>query len=193
MVSFPGWFETPLSVLSEGSGRRVPWGISQTRAACRAATTTRKVLAFLFLATEHEFGISINTGNLAANAYKELGVHGGAAAVVHAHRDAHFYCGTRVDVGPICERPTRELTPATLAGSSLPAAPESRRGVGARSSAVLSQEPKLHVFPHAGSRIGRHAVLRVVAIAVPVTPFLLGITGAVWIVRGVIGLASPTY
>ena len=29
--------------------------------------------------------------------------------------------------------------------------------------------------------------------AVLVTPFLLGITGAVWIVRGVIGLASPTY
>jgi hypothetical protein len=41
--------------------------------------------------------------NLAANAYKKLGVHG-AAAAVHAHRDAHFYCGTRVDFGPIRER-----------------------------------------------------------------------------------------
>ena len=55
---------------------------------------TQKLIAF-------EFGISINTvGNLAANAY---GVHG-AAAAVHAHRDAHFYCGTRVDFGPIRER-----------------------------------------------------------------------------------------
>ncbi len=49
-------------------------------------------------------GISINTvANLAANAYKKLGVHG-AAAAVHAHRDAHFYCGTRVDFVPIRER-----------------------------------------------------------------------------------------
>ena len=58
---------------------------------------TQKTIAF-------EFGISINTvGNLAANAYRKLGVHG-AAAAVHAHRDAHFYCGTRVDFGPIRER-----------------------------------------------------------------------------------------
>jgi len=58
---------------------------------------TQKEIAF-------EFGISINTvGNLAANAHKKLGVHG-AAAAVHAHRDAHFYCGTRVDFGPIRER-----------------------------------------------------------------------------------------
>jgi Bacterial regulatory proteins, luxR family len=58
---------------------------------------TQKEIAF-------EFGISINTvGNLAANAYRKLGVHG-AAAAVHAHRDAHFYCGTRVDFGPIRER-----------------------------------------------------------------------------------------
>ena len=28
----------------------------------------------------------------------------GAAAAVHAHRDAHFYCGTRVDFGRIRER-----------------------------------------------------------------------------------------
>ena len=58
---------------------------------------TRKVTAF-------EVGISINTvGNLAANAYKKLGVHG-AAAAVHAHRDAHPWCGSRIDFGPIRER-----------------------------------------------------------------------------------------
>ena len=58
---------------------------------------TQKLIAF-------DFGISINTvGNLAANAYKNLGVHG-AAAAVHAHRDVHFSCGTRVDFGPIRER-----------------------------------------------------------------------------------------
>jgi len=49
-------------------------------------------------------GISINTvGNIAASAYRKLGVHS-AAAAVNAHRDAHFYCGTRVDFGPIRER-----------------------------------------------------------------------------------------
>lgn len=54
---------------------------------------TQKMIAF-------EFGISINTvGNLAANAYKKLGVHG-AAAAVRAHRDAHPWCGSRVDFGP---------------------------------------------------------------------------------------------
>jgi hypothetical protein len=37
------------------------------------------------------------------SSHKKLGVHG-AAAAVHAHRDAHFYCGTRVDFGPIRER-----------------------------------------------------------------------------------------
>jgi len=58
---------------------------------------TQKLIAF-------EFGISINTvGNLAANAYRKLGVHG-AAAAVHAHRDAHPWCGTRVDFGPVLER-----------------------------------------------------------------------------------------
>ena len=63
----------------------------------KARGMTQKEIAF-------EFGISINTvGNLAANAYRKLGVHG-AAAAVHAHRDAHFYCGTRVDFGPIRER-----------------------------------------------------------------------------------------
>jgi DNA-binding CsgD family transcriptional regulator len=65
----------------------------------KARGMTQKEIAF-------EFEISINTvGNLAANAYKKLGVHG-AAAAVHAHRDAHFYCGTRVDFGPIRERLT---------------------------------------------------------------------------------------
>jgi hypothetical protein len=51
-----------------------------------------------------EFGISISTvGNIAANAYRKLGVHS-AAAAVHAHRDAHVLCGSRVDFGPIRER-----------------------------------------------------------------------------------------
>lgn len=51
-----------------------------------------------------EFGISINTvGNIAANAYKKLGVHG-AAAAVNAHREAHVLCGSRVDFGPVRER-----------------------------------------------------------------------------------------
>ncbi len=51
-----------------------------------------------------EFGISINTvANLAANAYKKLGAHSAAAAVL-AHRDAHAWCGSRIDFGPILER-----------------------------------------------------------------------------------------
>ena len=58
---------------------------------------TQKMIAF-------EFGISINTvGNIAANAYKKLGAHS-AAPAVHAHRDAHPWCGSRVDFGPIRER-----------------------------------------------------------------------------------------
>ena len=58
---------------------------------------TQKMIAF-------EFGISINTvGNIAANAYRKLGVHGAAAAVA-AHRDAHAFCGSRIDFGPIRER-----------------------------------------------------------------------------------------
>jgi hypothetical protein len=60
---------------------------------------TQKMIAF-------DFGIPINTvGNLAANAYRKLDVHG-AATAVHAYRDAHFSCGTRVDFGPIRERLT---------------------------------------------------------------------------------------
>ena len=51
-----------------------------------------------------EFGISINSvANLAANAYKKLGAHSAAAAVL-AHRDAHPWCGSRIDFGPILER-----------------------------------------------------------------------------------------
>jgi hypothetical protein len=58
---------------------------------------TPKMIAF-------QFGISINTvGNIAANAYRKLGVHG-AAAAVHAHRDAHAFCGSRIDLGPIRKR-----------------------------------------------------------------------------------------
>jgi len=58
---------------------------------------TQKMIAF-------EFGISIDTvGNIAANAYKKLGVHSAAAAVL-AHRDAHPWCGSRIDFGPILER-----------------------------------------------------------------------------------------
>ena len=51
-----------------------------------------------------ELGISPSTvGNLAANAYRKLDVHT-AAAAVHAHRDAHPWCGSRVDFGPILNR-----------------------------------------------------------------------------------------
>ena len=53
---------------------------------------TQKMIAF-------EFGIFVNTvGNIAANAYRRLGVHS-AAAAVHAHRDAHFLCGSSIDSG----------------------------------------------------------------------------------------------
>ena len=58
---------------------------------------TQKMIAF-------EFRISINTvGNIAANAYKKLCVHG-AAAAVNAHPGAHPWCGSRLDFGPIRER-----------------------------------------------------------------------------------------
>ena len=51
-----------------------------------------------------ELGISINTvANLATNAYRKLGAHSAAAAVL-AHRDAHPWCGSRIDFGPILER-----------------------------------------------------------------------------------------
>ena len=74
----------------------------------RARGMTQKMIAF-------EFGISINTvGNLAANAYRKLGVHG-AAAAVHVHRYVPFSCGTRVDVGP-----SRERLKASRSTSSCP-------------------------------------------------------------------------
>ncbi len=48
-----------------------------------------------------ELGVSINTvADLAAQAYRKLGAHGAAAAVL-THRDAHAWCGTRIDFGPI--------------------------------------------------------------------------------------------
>ena len=51
-----------------------------------------------------EFGISINTvANLAVNAYRKLGAHSAAAAVL-AHRDAHPWCGSRIDFSPILDR-----------------------------------------------------------------------------------------
>ena len=51
-----------------------------------------------------ELGVSVNTvANLAANAYRKLGAHGAAAAVL-AHRDAHAWCGTRIDFGPVLEQ-----------------------------------------------------------------------------------------
>ncbi len=76
---------------------------------------TQKMIAF-------EFGISISTvGNVAANAYKKLGVHG-AAAAVHAHRDAHFCCGTRVDFGPIRERLEASRSTAVQRGDGQAAA-----------------------------------------------------------------------
>ena len=50
-----------------------------------------------------ELGISINTvANLATNAYRKLGAHSAAAAVL-AHRDAHPWCGSRIDFGPVLE------------------------------------------------------------------------------------------
>lgn len=54
-----------------------------------------------------ELGVSINTiANLAAKAYRKLGAHSAAAAVL-AHRDAHPWCKKRVDFGPVL----RERTP----------------------------------------------------------------------------------
>ena len=84
--------------------RRSPASRARPLTARECATLERKARGMTQKEIAFEFGISINTvGNLAANAYKKLGVHG-AAAAVHAHRDAHFYCGTRVDFGPIRER-----------------------------------------------------------------------------------------
>ena len=84
--------------------RRSPVSHARPLTSRECATLERKARGMTHKLIAFEFGISINTvGNLAANAYKKLGVHG-AAAAVHAHRDAHFLCGSRVDFGPIRER-----------------------------------------------------------------------------------------
>ena len=83
---------------------RSPASYPRPLTARKCATLERKARGMTHELIAFEFGISINTvGNIAANAYRKLGVHG-AAAAVHAHRDAPFYCGTRVDFGPIRER-----------------------------------------------------------------------------------------
>ena len=84
--------------------RRTPKSYPRPLTARECATLERKARGMTQKEIAFEFGVSINTvGNLAANAYKKLDVHG-AAAAVHAHRAAHFYCGTHVDFGPIRER-----------------------------------------------------------------------------------------
>src|SRR5437016_102223 len=81
----PKSYPRPLTARERATLERLARGMTQKMIAC-------------------EFGISISTvGNIAANAYKKLGVHG-AAAAVNAHRDAHLLCGSRVDFGPIRER-----------------------------------------------------------------------------------------
>lgn len=51
-----------------------------------------------------ELGVSLSTvANPSARAYRKLGAHSAAAAVL-AHRDAHPWCGTRIDFGPILEQ-----------------------------------------------------------------------------------------
>src|SRR5207245_9435752 len=84
--------------------RRSPKSYPRLLTARECATLERLARGMTQKMISFEFGISINTvGNIAANAYKKLGVHG-AAAAVHAHREAHFLCGSRVDFGPIRER-----------------------------------------------------------------------------------------
>ncbi len=84
--------------------RRSPASHLRPLTARECATLERKARGMTHKMIAFEFGISINTvGNLVANAYRKLGVRG-AAAAVHAHRDVHFSCGTRVNFGPIRER-----------------------------------------------------------------------------------------
>ena len=84
--------------------RRSPKSYLRPLTARECATLERKARGMTQKLIAFEFGISVNTvGNLAANAYRKLGVHG-AAAAVHAHRDAHPWCGSRIDFGPIRER-----------------------------------------------------------------------------------------
>ncbi len=90
--------------MGEAGVRRSPTSYPRPLTARECATLERLARGMTQKMIAFEFGISINTvGNVAANAYRKLGVHG-AAAAVNAHRDAHFLCGSRVDFGPIRER-----------------------------------------------------------------------------------------
>ncbi len=83
--------------------RRSPRSYPRPLTARECATLERIGRDMTHKAIAAEFGISINTvGNLATNAYKKLGAHSAAAAVL-AHRDAHPWCGSRIDFGPILE------------------------------------------------------------------------------------------
>ncbi len=84
--------------------RRAPRSYPRPLTARECATLERMARGMTQKMIAFEFGISINTvGNIAANAYRKLGVHG-AAAAVQAHRDAHVFCGSRVDFGPVRDR-----------------------------------------------------------------------------------------
>ncbi|MDQ3399631.1 MAG: LuxR C-terminal-related transcriptional regulator [Chloroflexota bacterium] len=84
--------------------RRSPKSYPRPLTARKCATLERVGRDLTHKEIAAEFGISINTvGNLAANAYRKLGAHSAAAAVL-AHRDAHPWCGSRIDFGPILER-----------------------------------------------------------------------------------------
>lgn len=84
--------------------RRAPRSYPRPLTARECATLERLARGMTEKMIAFEFGISINTvGNIAANAYRKLGVHS-AAAAVHAHRDTHAFCGSRIDFGPIRDR-----------------------------------------------------------------------------------------
>lgn len=90
--------------------RRTPRSYPRPLTARECATLERMARGMTQKMIAFEFGIAISTvGNIAANAYRKLGVHS-AAAAVHAHRDAHFLCGSRVDFGPIRERLSADRT-----------------------------------------------------------------------------------
>jgi len=84
--------------------RRSPKSYLRPLTARECATLERKARGMTQKEIAAELGISINTAaNLAANAYRKLGAHSAAAAVL-AHRDAHPWCGSRIDFGPVLER-----------------------------------------------------------------------------------------
>jgi len=84
--------------------RRAPKSYPRPLTARECATLERMARGMTQKMIAFELGISINTvGNIAANAYRKLGVHS-AAAAVHTHRDVHSWCGSRIDFGPIRER-----------------------------------------------------------------------------------------